>query len=276
MTAQMDPDQIVADLPTGEDAYFLPLGDGRYQPTIHIQGAWRTWEHHLAPVVGLVTHEVMRHEPREDMQLSRLTVEAYGVMPAMPSTIEVRTVRPGRTIELLEATMTIGDRVVVRAHAWRIQVVDTAEVAGQEIERLPEPGSLPEWDGMHMWSGGFINSLDFKKIEGHGPGRGRAWLRTDLPLVKDQEVSPIAAALGLSDTANGIGPRKDPREWMFPNVEISIHIWRQPEPGWVGLDGQVAWGPTGAGLTSTWMHDAHGAFARIEQSLTVRPMPASL
>ncbi len=276
MTSLPEPEQIVAALPTASEAYFIPTGEGQYQPTIHIQGAWRDWEHHLAPVVGLMTHEIMRHEPRDDMQLSRITLEAYGVMPAMPSTIEVRTVRPGRTIELLEATMEIGGRVVVRAHAWRIQVVDTSAVAGQEIEGLPHPDSLPEWDGMHIWSGGFIDSLEFKEIEGHGPGRGRAWLRTDKALAEGHEVSPIAAALALSDTANGIGPRQDPREWMFPNVEISIHIWRQPVGDWVGLDGQVAFGPTGAGLTSTWMHDTQGAFARIEQSLTVRPMPERL
>ncbi|WP_462417435.1 thioesterase family protein [Kytococcus sp. Marseille-QA3725] len=276
MNALPEPDQIVDSLPTDVPCYFQPLGDGRYQPTIHVQGAWRPWEHHLAPVVGLLTHEFARHEPREDMQLSRVTLEVYGVMPALPSTISVRTVRPGRSIELLEATMTIGDRVVVQAHAWRIQVVDTAEVAGQEIERLPDPESLPEWDGMHVWSGGFIDSLDFREVPGHAPGRGRAWLRTDKELVEGEEVSPLAQALALSDTANGIGPRQSPAEWMFPNVEISVHVWRQPTPGWMGLDGQVAFGPTGAGLTSTWMHDVDGAFARIEQSLTVRPMPEQL
>lgn len=276
MNALPDPDEVVAALPADSPAYFQPLGGGRYQPTIHVQGAWRPWEHHLAPVVGLLTHELHEHEKREDMQLSRITLEAYGVMPAMPSTIEVRTVRPGRTIELLEATMTIADRVVVRAHAWRIAVVDTAAVAGQEVEQLPAPDTLPDWEGMNVWSGGFIDSLTFKEVPGHGPGRGRAWLHTDHPLVEGVEVSPVAAAMALSDTANGIGPRQSPAEWMFPNVEISIHLWRQPERGWVGLDGQVMWGPTGAGLTSTWMHDEQGAFARIEQSLTVRPMPENL
>ncbi|SNC60397.1 Thioesterase-like superfamily protein [Kytococcus aerolatus] len=276
MTALPEPAQIVADLPTDVEAYFVPLGEGRYQPTVHVQGAWRDWEHHLAPVVGLLTHEMLSHDPREDVQLSRITLEAYGVMPALPSQIEVRTVRPGRTIELLEATMTIADRVVVRAHAWRIAVADTAAVAGHEIEHLPAPDSLPAWDGMGVWSGAFLDTVEFREVPGHGPGRGRAWLRSTTPLLAGQEVSPTAQVLALSDVANGTGPRRDPSEWMFPNVEITLHLFRQPVNGWVGLDGQVAWGPTGAGLTSSWMHDEQGPFARIEQSLTVRPMPESL
>ena len=42
-------------------------------------------------------------------------------------------------------------------------------------------------------------------------------------------------------------------------------------PGWVGFDTQVAFGPTGLGLTSSVLHDIEGPVGRAQQMLTVRP-----
>ena len=41
--------------------------------------------------------------------------------------------------------------------------------------------------------------------------------------------------------------------------------------GWVGFDTQVAFGPTGLGLTSSVLHDIEGPVGRAQQMLTVRP-----
>ena len=61
---------------------------------------------------------------------------------------------------------------------------------------------------------------------------------------------------------------------MFPNVDLTIHLFRQPVRGWVGFDTRVTMGPTGLGLTSTTLHDVEGPVGRAEQLLTVREMPA--
>ena len=45
---------------------------------------------------------------------------------------------------------------------------------------------------------------------------------------------------------------------MFPNVDLTIHLYRQPVPGAVGLDTTVVFGPTGQGLTTTILHDEQG------------------
>ena len=64
-------------------------------------------------------------------------------------------------------------------------------------------------------------------------------------------MSPTAAYLGLVDTANGIVVREDPRTWMFPNVDLTVHLFRAPEAGWVGFDTTVTFGSDGLGLTSS-------------------------
>lgn len=258
-------------LPTDVDAYFVALGEGRYAPTIHAQGAWREDELHMAPVGGIVAHALESFEPREGMQLARATYEILGMIPAQPFEISCRTVRPGRTIELVEATMTCAGRAIVRASAWRLSTQDTAEVQGTHHEVLPDPQSLPPWGGMAKWGGGFIRSLEFRSVDGGEPGRGRAWVHTDLPLVVGEEATATAAFLALVDTANGIATREHPDEWLFPNVDLTIHLYRRPRGSWTGFDTDVAFGPTGVGLTSSTLHDVEGPVGRAEQILTVRP-----
>ncbi len=255
------------------NAYYLPLGEETFQPTLRAQGAWQPYEQHMAPVAGLLAHVLESHDPRPDLQLSRVTYEILGVIRALPSAIRVQTIRPGRTIELVEATMSVNGKDVVRATGWRLSRQDTSEVAGGCWEALPAPETLERWDGTHMWGGGYIASLEFRAVAGGQPGSGAAWIRTHTPLVDGVEASPIAQFVTLVDTANGIATRAHPSEWMFPNTDLTIHLFRTPTPGWVGFDTEVIFGETGVGLTSSKLYDEGGAVGRSEQILTVREMP---
>jgi Thioesterase-like superfamily len=252
-------------------SYYVPAGRGRYRPTRHVQGAWNDGEQHMGPVAGLLTDCIERHEPRPELQLSRVSFDILGLIPLQESTIEVRTLRPGRTIELIEATMQVAGRTVVRAAAWRLLGQDTHAVAGGGPAPLPAPDDVPDWSGTAHWDGGYIASLQIKKVDDAQPGRGQVWLRSDVDLVAGEPVSATAHYLRLVDTANGIAVRADPRRWSFPNVDLTVHLFRQPTGPWVGLDTTVVIGDEGLGVTSSWLFDEHGAVGRAEQSLTVRP-----
>jgi len=91
-------------------------------------------------------------------------------------------------------------------------------------------------------------------------------------VVAGEPSSPHASFIALVDTANGIAVRQSPTEWMFPNLDLTVHLFRQPQGEWVGLDTTVTFGRAGHGLTSTVLHDEHGAIGRAEQILTVRPV----
>jgi hypothetical protein len=253
-------------------AYYVPRADGRFAPTVHTQGAWNDHEQHMGPVSGLIAHAIETHDPRPDLALGRITYEILGLIPDSPTSVEVATVRPGRTIELVEATLVAGDRPVVRARAWRLALGRTSAVAGGAPEPMPSPSAWPEWDGRSLWRGGYIASLTMQADPANAAGRGRVWIRTDHPLVEGVAVSPSAAYLGLVDTANGVVVREDPREWMFPNLDLSVHLYRTPTGPWVGLDTTVVFGADGIGLTSSTLHDERGPVGRAEQVLTVRPL----
>lgn len=254
------------------DAYYVPAGPGEFVPTVHAQGAWSVEEQHMAVVAGLIAHEVECFDPRPDLQLAKLGYDILGFIPLAPTSVQVRRSRAGRTIEQLEFTALVEGRPVVKGTAWRLLRIDSSEVAGTHELPMPTPDDLPA-RSFTNWSGGYISSLTIRGADGE-PGRNRAWLRTDLPLVHGVESSAYADFVRLVDTANGVATRVDPREWMFPNVDLVVHLWRRPDPAWVGLDTKVTFGGTGVGLTSSILHDVAGPVGRAEQVLTVRHMPS--
>lgn len=258
--------------PTTASSYFRPVAEGVYEPTVHVQGAWRPTEQHVSPLVGLLTHAMETYDARPGLQLCRISVDILGMIPLTTTSVRVETLRPGRTIELLQATATIDGRDVVQARGWLLSTHDTTSVEGAAVDLLPEPAAWAHWDGTQIWPGGYIDALDFRIAPDQRPGRGRMWVQSPHTLVEGVDVGPVAGYAMLVDTANGVAVRADPREWAFPNVDLTIDLWRVPVPGWVGFDTTVVMGPTGLGLTSSWLHDVRGPVGRAEQMLTVRPV----
>ncbi|MFD4443871.1 thioesterase family protein [Nocardia sp. NPDC058519] len=255
-------------------AYFQRVGAHRFVPTVHASGAWDTAEQHFSPLGGLIVHEIQRtrtHEQRPPLVMSRISFDILGRIAFDEFEITVRTIRPGRTIELVEATVAIAGRDVVSARAWMLSSQDSDSVAGGEPDRLPAPESLPSWPLTSIWPGGYIASVDTRPVGVPQPGRTTAWVHSSVGLVAAESADPLATFIALVDTANGIAVRQEPTKWMFPNLDLTIHLYRQPEGTWTGLDTTVTFGQAGQGLTSTVLHDTHGPVGVAQQILTVRP-----
>lgn len=263
-------------MPTAPDptAYFVRIGDHRFAPTAHTGGAWSSDEQHFSPLGGLIVHEIERSRSEGPSMLAgRICFDILGRIALDEFEIHVETIRPGRTIELVQVTVTIHGRAAVVARAWYLTSLDTGSVAGGSGTPLPAPDTLSPWSMTSVWPGGFIASLDVRTVGEPAPGRTTAWVSTAIDLVDGEPTGPAASFVALVDTANGIAVRQKPTEWMFPNVDLSIHLFRQPAGAWTGLDTSVSFGATGQGLTSTVLHDVHGPVGRAEQILTVRPQP---
>ncbi|EHN78354.1 hypothetical protein SMCF_2104 [Streptomyces coelicoflavus ZG0656] len=259
------------------DSYYERIDEHRYKPTPHAGGAWSRDEQHFSPLGGLIVHAVDRHLAGRpgvaDMSLSRISFDILGRPALDECEIRVETIRPGRTIELVEATVLMADRSVARARAWLLADGDTSAVAGGGAGRLTAPDTLARWPMESEWPGGYIASLDVRPLAPPSPGRTTAWVSTGLDLVAGESASPLASYVALVDTANGIAVRRSPREWMFPNVDLTLHLHRAPRGRWTGLDTTVVFGPTGQGITSTVLHDLDGPVGHAQQLLTVRPQP---
>ncbi|WP_323961643.1 thioesterase family protein [Arthrobacter sp. JZ12] len=257
------------------DSYYRNLGGGRFEATIHAQGAWNTHEQHMAPASGLIAHCLELFQPRKDLRIARISYEILGLIPLDTIEVTAQMVRPGRTIELLEAEMNHGGRTAIRARAWRLATSDTASVAAVEEETMPGPDDAEAYDAAAEWPGGYIQSIEVRNLPERRPGRARVWLRTGHALVEGEPSSDMARLTGLIDTANGVATRVRPGKgsWAFPNVDLQVHIHRQPSGRWLGLDTRVTFGTDGVGLTSAVLHDLDGPFGRSEQILTLRKLP---
>lgn len=257
-------------------AYFIALGDDRYRPTELASGAWQPGEMHFAPLGGLLTHAIEAHRAAAGaapLLLARMSFDILGFLALEETAVRVETRRPGRTIELTEATASIAGRDVAVARAWHSVSVDTAVVEGGAAAPLPSPAASQRAEFGTNWGGGYVHSIEFRECGGREPGRNRAWQRTEHALVDGEHVAPIARWIGLIDGANGVAVREQPSDWIFPNLDLTIHLHRQPEGEWVGFDTTVTFGPSGQGVTSTELHDERGQVGFAAQTLTVRPTP---
>ena len=243
-----------------------------YEPLLPAQGAWNAHEQHMAPATGVMCAELEAFMPREDLRIGRVGLDILGLIPLQPFSISTKVLRPGKTIELIEATMVANGRACIVARAWRMQISDTRAIAGTEDCDIKRPEELADWTGMKQWAGGFIESMYFKADAERRAGKGVVWMNNDLEMIEGQTTSSFVHLLGMVDTANGIVPRAKPGEWAFPNLDLHIDLLRLPQGKWLGLDTCQQYGSDGIGLTSSVLHDELGVFGRSEQILTLRPM----
>ena len=87
-----------------------------YQPTKHAQGAWNEHEQHMAPATGLLMAELNNYAPQANMRIARISLDILGLIPLDDFTVTTRCIRPGKTIELIEAVMRSSGRDAIIAH----------------------------------------------------------------------------------------------------------------------------------------------------------------
>lgn len=241
--------------------------------TPHAQGAWQDDELHMASVSGLVAAELEAYRPRKEFITTRISFDILGKLHAGEVKVVTETVRPGRTIELIQSTVFAQGRAVLVGRTWKVIASDTSRIAKITDAQLPPVEEAEPWTGMaSRWPGGFIQSLHARKFPDHAPGNGRIWITTELDVIEGEPTSSFAKLIGLADTANGLAPVAEPSvdRVFFANVDLTIHFLREPVGTWLGfaINGNI--GENGGGITSAVLYDADGVLGRSQQSQTVR------
>ena len=101
-------------------AFFEDLGDARYRATEHAVGPWDPRFQHGGPPSALLGRAMEAVDPRDDVMVARTTIEILGPIPVGELQVQARMVRPGRSVELVEAVLSAEGRDVARASAWRV------------------------------------------------------------------------------------------------------------------------------------------------------------
>ena len=248
------------------EAFYEPLGGGRFRSTEHTAGPWDPASQHAGPPAALLGRALELCEPREDTLLARITYEILGPVPVAEVEVEAQVIRPGRSVELLEATLSAGGRPAMTARAWRLPLT-TAPPAGEVVAPIDRPDTAdpPPHDF------GYGNALECRFAVGgwRVPGPAVVWTRLRVGIVPDEQPSPLQRVLAVADSGNGVSAVLSWDEWLFINPELTVHVLRPPEGEWVVLD--AATSVADAGLARSVMSDAGGPVAYGAQSLFVAP-----
>ena len=207
----------------------------------------------------------------EPVTVARLTVELLRPVPVAPLRVETETIRPGRRVQLIGATVLHGDTAVARATGLRIRV-GSMEPTGRVAEAPAGPGAgvAPEFDD--RWTAGYVTrAVDVRFITGSFDDLGPAvaWIRLRVPVVTGEEPSPLSRVAAAADFGNGVSNELSFRTHLFINPDLTIYLHRPPAGEWVCLDAVTALGDRGIGVAQSALWDERGPIGRSLQALLV-------
>src|SRR3982751_5938418 len=206
------------------------------------------------------------------MVISRLTFEILHAVPVGEVEVEARIVRPGRSVELLEASLRAGGREGGRTSARRAPS-ETGPPSPYEPPPLPgEEAPMPA-----QLESGYLKAVEWRPVSGGflEPGPASAWARIRVPIVEGEEPSGLQRVLAVADSGNGISGTLDMQRWWFINPELTVHLECEPGGEWICLDARTSIEPGGAGLATSTLSDLRGPVARGAQTLYVGERPPS-
>jgi hypothetical protein len=191
-------------------------------------------------------------------------------------TVSAAVVRPGRSVELVEASLADQEGEVMRATAWRL----ASQPLALELEpRLPDepPGHGPgDGDPKDFFPTGadvgYHTAMEYRFVAGSFLELGPAvvWMRMRHPLVEGEEPTPLQRVLVAADSGNGVSASLDYRRYVFINTDLTVHLHRGPETEWVCLDAATRLDSGGVGMSDTLLWDERGRIGRAAQTLLVR------
>lgn len=255
------------------DAFYEPLGDGRFASTVHSAGPWSAQSQHMGPPSALLVRALEQLPSAAPMQLARFTVEILGPVPVAEISVTAAVERPGRAVEMLGAELSAGGRPVARARAWRHARSDTSAVAVDAESPLAPPQQGEPMHRPENWGSGYLDAMEWRALSGHlgKPGPATVWARQTVALVSGEEPTGLQRLFVVADSGNGVSSRMDPTGWLFINSELTVHLYREPAGEWIALDATSAIGPTGIGTAFSVLHDLDGPVGRGAQALLIRP-----
>ncbi|MFD5829548.1 thioesterase family protein [Lentzea sp. NPDC060358] len=249
-------------------AFYLPLPDGTFRSTPHTVGPWGPDSQHLGPPSALLARSLLAVRP----SLSRVTFEVLGPVPVADLAVSTSVERPGRSVELLSASLSHNGKVALTARAWHIVGSDTTAVAGGAGPALAPPSSAVPMEIPEHWGGGYLAAVEWLSVSGgiFTPGDARVWARPRVAVVEGFETSPLERLFAVVDSASGVSSRVDIRTWYAINTDLTVHLHRRPTGEWIGMDARTAIGPDGVGVATSVVHDVEGPVGTSAQALFVR------
>lgn len=263
-----------APVPGDAPAFYLPRGDGRFTSTVHTGGPWDPQLQHGGPPSALLARAIENESPSWPATVARMSVDILGPVPVADVEVRSRVLRPGRSVELVEAELTAAGRVVVRAQGWRVRAAELVlpTLPGADDNEVPQ---FPATDSPLPagWSGGYLHAMQWRRAGGAWgePGPATLWGRMRYPLVPDEEPTGLQRMMAIADSGSGVSSVLPFDRWVFINPELTVHVAAPPRGEWICLDAATTIDAAGFGLATSRLWDRDRLVGRGAQSLFVTP-----
>lgn len=249
-----------------------------YESTALANAGWYDEGQHGGAFASLIVGHVESVPTLATMEVSRVTVEMFRVVPLIPLRIETRIVREGKRIQMVGAEVyDPSGTLLATALVQRLRTDDLPIPEGSRPSRREfaspddhEPVKPETWG---VGSSGKTlfhrNAVEVREVRGgfSQPGPGIAWFRLTRPLIAGRENSPAQLVAAVADFGNGVSSALSTREWVFMNPDLTVHITRYPVGKWVALSARSSYGDQGRGLATGDLWDEEGWIGRSTQSL---------
>ena len=261
------------ELPT---ALYVPDGQDCYLATALTIGPWSAQAQHGGPPAALLARAVEQASGIGGGQTVRLAFDILGPVPVARVRVTARVLRPGRRVELVEATLDAGDRPLMRVTAWRTRTAvggaDSSAAPADPAPHRPEDGVGGDLS-FFLEEVAYHRALDWRVVHGDftRPGPGAAWTRPLCALVEGEPMTPLEHLVVMTDASSGLSSVLDWSTTSFANVDLVVSLLRPPRGQWLATDAVTFLGGTGTAQCFAALYDAEGLVGRSSQSLLVEP-----
>lgn len=258
-------------------AFYTPTGDG-FVATELTRGPWDPGAQHAGPPSALLGRAIERLGDGDGFQVGRVTFEILKSVPIGPVRVEAEVVRPGRSVQMVEASLSNDEGELMRARAWRLrtQAIEIPDdvLTTPDPPPGPEQGDWPEFfaTGQEV---GYHTAMEWRSVGGGflEPGPATVWMRMGCELVAGEAPTPLQRTLVAADVGNGISAVLDWGRYVFINVDLSVHLERMPQGEWVCVDAVTLPQRNGIGTAESVLSDERGRIGRAAQTLLIAERP---
>ncbi len=245
--------------------------DGRFVATELARGPWDAGAQHGGAAAALLMRAFEQLPAAEGLTIARVTYEFVRPVPVGELTVVAEAVRPGRRVQLSEASALTADGTeVVRARALQVQLA-----AGSVRTPLAPPPPGPDGGRANDFEPPYRpmfapDALEIRFVAGtFGGGPSTAWFRLRAPIVAGEDPTPLQRLAAAGDFGNGISTILPWGEYMFINPDLTLYIERPPVGEWIALESRTTIPPDGIGAAESVLYDSRGRVGRATQALLI-------
>ncbi|MDX1496073.1 MAG: thioesterase family protein [Salinisphaeraceae bacterium] len=255
------------------DSFFIPQANGQWLATENTIGPWSAEHQHAGPPAALLGRALESVLP-DGFRFARVTCEILRPVVVGQLLIEAELSKQGRAVCYARASLRDSQqRVLMQATGLAIR--ETQFEYGEltlPVERdLPLPDAAQAFDfSFFRTPVGYHTAMELRLADGEpGAGPTAMWMRMKIPLVPDEQPSPLQRVLCAADSGNGVSMVLDKSKFNFMNPDLCVYLHRYPQGEWVCLDAATTPDVSGIGLAESQLRDESGPIGRGLQSLFI-------